>query len=132
MANYKYHSPKDNREYRRLKKPCLVNHKLFDLQKEEQRESYYCSLIVLFVPFTDESTLVQTNATAEEAFHCLMSTHDNCSVYHAKLQKALEAQMAVKNINEAREALSKMEQVPKEDNDPQLLGDTKNCHERDI
>ena len=33
--------------------------------------------------------------------------------------------MAVKKINEAREALGKMEQMPKEDNGPQLLGEAK-------
>ena len=56
-----------------LKKPCLPNHKLFEPQKENQREDYFYSLILLFVPFRDESSLLLENETAEEAFHRLMA-----------------------------------------------------------
>ena len=61
-----------NRSYRKLTKPRLPNHKLFDPQKENEREDYYYSLIVLFVPFRDESTLLLQDETAEEAFNCLL------------------------------------------------------------
>ena len=37
-------------KYTKLKKSRLPNHKLFDPQKENQREDYFYSLILLFVP----------------------------------------------------------------------------------
>ena len=43
VANYSWQSTDDNgkRQYTKLKKPCLPNHKLFDPQKEKQREDYF-------------------------------------------------------------------------------------------
>ena len=92
VANYLWQSTDDNgkRQYTKLKKPCLPNHKLFDPQKENQREDYFYSLILLFVPFRDESSLLLKNETAEEAFHRLMN--EDGSAYHDKLQKILDAQ----------------------------------------
>ena len=57
------------RSYRKLDKPRLPNFKLFDPQKEEQRDSYFYALILLFVPFTNESDLIQDGGTVEEAFN---------------------------------------------------------------
>ena len=57
VANYTANG-KDNsghKTYRELQKPRLVNHYVFDPQKNEHREKYYYSLILLFVPFRDES-----------------------------------------------------------------------------
>ena len=50
------------------------------------------SLLLLFIPFRDEGMLLQENETAEEAFNRLLPLNSTCSVYHAKLQKVLEAQ----------------------------------------
>ena len=57
---------KDNQRVykKKLNTPRLVNHKLFDPEKETQREDYYYSLILLFVPFHDESNLLLENETA--------------------------------------------------------------------
>ena len=69
VANYDWYA-KDrngNRKYSKLNKPRLPNHKLFDPEKEAQREDYYYSLILLFVPFRTESSLLHDNETAEEA-----------------------------------------------------------------
>ncbi len=41
---------------------------LYDPANENQREDYYYSLILLFIPFRDDSLLLE-NETAEEAFH---------------------------------------------------------------
>ena len=82
------------------------------------------SLLLLFVSFRDESSLVLDNETAEVAFHRLMNV--DSSAYHNKLQKILEAQSTVKDINEARQA-DGAEQVSKQDNDPQLIGTAKSC-----
>ena len=127
VANYDYHSKEGKREYKKLTKPRLVNHRIFDPEKEDQRESYYYSLILLFVPFTDENRLLLANETAEEAFNRLMSSHDKCSAHHARLQKMLEAQANIKKINEARQDSGKVEPVVREDDDPQLLGEAKNA-----
>ena len=72
-----------------MKKARLPNHKLFNPQKENQRENYFYSLILFFVPFRDESNLLLENETAEEAFHRLLN--ESSSAYHPKLQKILDA-----------------------------------------
>ena len=96
VANYDWHSKDDsgNRKYTKLTKPRLPNHKLFDPENETQKEDYYYSLIVLFTPFREESSLLLEDETAEEAFLRLAST--DSSAYHAKLQLMLEAQSNVK------------------------------------
>ena len=127
VANYDWQTKDDNgeRKYAVLKKPRLPNHKLFDPQKETQREDYFYSLLLLFVPFRDESSLLLHNETAEVAFHRLMNI--DSSAYHDKLQKILEAQSTVKDINEARQADGEEQRVSKEDNDPQLIGEAKSA-----
>ena len=78
---------------------------------------------MLFVPFRDESSLLLNDETAEEAFKRLMN--ENSSAYHAKLQKILDAQSKIKEINEGRQADGEEKQVNKENNDPQLMGEAK-------
>ena len=70
-----------HKTYRKLQKPRLVNHYVSDPQKNEDREKYYYSLILLFVPFRDESDLLLAGETAEDAFNRLLPTNDNCSAY---------------------------------------------------
>ena len=61
-----------NRKYKNLTKSRLPNHKLFDSQKEYEREDYYYSLILLFVHFRDESDLRLQDQSTEEVFHRLL------------------------------------------------------------
>ena len=56
--------------YRKCSKPFLPDHKLYDPNKETQREDYYYSLLLLFVPFRNESDSVNEGETAEQAFLC--------------------------------------------------------------
>ena len=105
------------------KKTRLLNHRLFDPENENQREDYYYSLILLFTPFREESSLLLENETAEEAFYRLVSS--DSSDYHAKLKRLLEAQSNIKQINEARLASGPEERVNKNDDDPQLMGEAK-------
>ena len=70
----------------------------------QNREDYYYSLILLFVPFRDEGALLRENETAEEAFNCLLPNSDDCSNYHKKLQTMLNAEAKVRKIDEARKA----------------------------
>ena len=111
------------RTYKKLTKPKLPNHKLFDPENENQTENYYYSLVLLFSPFRDESSLLLENETAEAAFHRLMS--NKSSSYHAKLEAMLAAQSNIRQINEARQAEGPEEKVRKDDDDPQWIGDAK-------
>lgn len=72
VANYdSYGTDKDgHHKHIKLTKPRLPNHKLYDPSKEEQREDYYYSLILLFVPFQDESSLL---------LGLVLRTTQNCS-----------------------------------------------------
>ena len=97
IANYDYcgtDSRTGERQYHKLTKPRLPNHRLFDPEKEDQRESYYYSLILL------ESSLLLENETAKEAFQRLLPADSDCSAYHSRLQKILQAQATIKKINE--------------------------------
>ena len=118
VAKYDWQGRDDQgkRKYKRLTKARLANHKLFDPENDNQRDEYY-SLVLLFCPFRDESTLLHENEMPEQAFHRLVSSQS--SNYHAKLQVMLAACSNVKQINEARQADGK------EDDDPQLLGEAK-------
>ena len=53
VANYDYYTKDKNgdRKYPKLKKPRLPNHWLYDPLKEDEKEKYYYSLVLLFVPF---------------------------------------------------------------------------------
>ena len=75
------------RSYRKLDKPHLPNFKLFDPQKEEQRDSYFYALILLFVPFANEDDLIQDGETVKEAFNRHTASNDKCSEYHQKLTR---------------------------------------------
>ena len=104
--------------------PRIPNHKLFDTEKEDEKESYYYSLIFLFVPFRDESSLLLKDETAEQAFHRLLPGNNDCSVHHDKLQRMLNARLHVKDINRARE---NEEKVKPDDENPELFGEAKNA-----
>ena len=89
------------KDYGRLNKPRLPNHKAFNQEKEEQREDYYYySLILLFIPFRDEGDLLLPNESAKDAFHRL--TNESSSTHHKTLQRKLAAQSKINKINETR------------------------------
>ena len=110
VASYDWQGLDDQgrRKYRKLAKPRLPNHKLFDPENESQREDYYYSLVLLLSPFRDENSLLLENERAEAAFHRLVSSKS--SDYHAKLKVSWQL---VKTINEARQAESQEEKVSK-------------------
>ena len=96
------------RQYVRAGKPKIPNHRIYDPNKPDEREAYFYSLLLLFVPFTDESELVGDGQTAEEAFNEHFRDHSSMEHHHESLQKMLQAQAKVRRINEAR----KEEEVP--------------------
>ena len=65
IENYKYigTDEHDNRQYVQLTKSILPNHKLYDREKEDQHDDFYYSMILLFVPFRGEGTLINEDET---------------------------------------------------------------------
>ena len=125
IAQYEFQGIDDQgqRVYEKLGKPKLPNHKIFDPEIESQREDYYYSLVLLFCPFRDESSLILGNETAEQAFHRLRSNQS--SIHHAKLKTMLAAALTVKVINDARQAEKLEEKEAEDDDEPQLLGEAR-------
>ena len=101
-----------NRAYRVLEKPRLPNHRLYDPTKENERESYYYSLLLLFVPFRDEADLIAEHSSAEEAFNKFLALNTDMKCHHEKLAKMLETHKKVTEINNDRE---KFEEVRNDD-----------------
>ena len=95
----------DNGEvkHRKRNKPILPNHKIFDPNKENQREDYYYSLLLLLVPFKEEGNLLQAGETAEKAFSHVTGPNSAVNVHHERLQQILQAQSLVKKIGPTRQ-----------------------------
>ena len=104
-----------NKQYRKLTKPKIVNRKMFDPNKPEQREDYFYTLLLLFVPFTVESELLKEGETAEHAFNQFLETCDSLKDHHESLQRMLEAHSKVKRIDEARKN-EEGDFIPEQDN----------------
>ena len=106
VAEYDWQSKdsRGNRRYWKLAKHRMVNHKIFDPSKESQREDYYYySLLLLFVPFRNETCILGKNKTPEEAFNWFLPDSKSCSRYHSHLQEMIKARKNVGKINEARQ-----------------------------
>ena len=89
------------RQYVRAGKPKLPNHRIYDPNKLDEQEAYFYSLLLLFVPFTDESELVRDGQSAEEAFNEHFRDHSSME-HHESLQKILQSQSKMQRINEVR------------------------------
>ena len=90
------------KQYKKRSKPLLPNHKIFDPNKENQKQDHYYSLLLLFVPFRVESDLVDEDETPEEAFLRVGKSNSGVHLHHTKLQQMLHANTKVKEINDAR------------------------------
>ena len=112
--------------HRRLTKSVLPNHNLYNPNKEYEKESYYYSLLLLFVPFRNESDLFEEGESAEDAFQRHTEHNDALNTHSEKLQIMLSARENVQKINEARQANVQNVLMPdpsEEDNGPQGAGE---------
>ena len=83
--------------YRKPSKTFLPNHRLYDPKKESQREDYYYTLLLLFVPFRKEAELVNKGEAPEQVFsHACSATDSGTYLHNKKLKKILKAQEKVK------------------------------------
>ena len=111
-------------KYRKLNKSVLPNHKLFNPKKEDKKESYFYSLLLLFVPFRNEDELTEEGESAEDAFNRHMEHNDALNIHCDKLQTMLRANENVQKINEARQAEQQQVSEPIEgDEGPQVAGE---------
>jgi ATP-dependent DNA helicase PIF1 len=131
FAEYKKSGVDDdgNPVYSMLTKPILPYHRMFDPSKENERENYFYSLLLLFVPFRNQADLIEEGETAETAFNRHMAENDSLNTHSEKLQRMLKARESVKKIDEARQAQEEdvTDSKPLEDDDedgPQVAGET--------
>ena len=78
-----------NTVYWKLGKPLLSNHKLYNPSKKDEREKFFYSLLLLFVPFRDEGDLIEEGETAESAFEWHMQENEALNTHSEKLQRML-------------------------------------------
>ena len=119
-----------NRKYRKLTKPCLPNHTIYDRSREDQREDYYYCLLLLFVPFRNESNLLGIHHSAEQAFNHFISSSSSMGVHHEKFSKFLKAQTKIREINEHREATEEVCSKKDDEQEPeglQIAGGDERC-----
>ena len=113
--------------YRECTKHILPNRSVYNPAKENERENYYYSLLLLFVPFRNEADLIEEGETAEGAFERHLKQNDKLNTHSEKLQRMLIARERVKQIKEARRAREEdisAEPGPEEDNNgPQVAGE---------
>lgn len=117
-----------NRAYRMLGKPRLPNHRLYDPTKENEQESYYYSLLLLFVPFRDEADLIGKHRSAEQAFNEFLALNADMKCHHEKLLKMLESHNKVAEINKGCEKFDESKNDDK--NEPEgvhVLGEAKSA-----
>ena len=73
-----------NTKYRLLNKPVLPNHKIYNPSREEERESYYYSLLCLFVPFRNKEDLSGNGENAEIAFNRENHAMNTLAILHGR------------------------------------------------
>ena len=108
----------------------LPNHKLYNPNNENERECYFYSLLLLFVPFLNEQNLLQAGESAEQAFQRHMEENVALNTHSEKLLRMLEARNTVQKINEARqteqEAMQQLQPL-EEDERPQVVGEARSA-----
>ena len=94
----------DDQSISEVTKAHLPNHKIFVPSNEHQRGLLIFTLLLLFVPFQDESDLIAESEMADVAFNRHIGGNVDLLEHHENLQALLKAQTAVKIINEVQDA----------------------------
>ena len=71
--------------YRECTKHILPNHRVYNPAKENKRENYYYSQLLVFVRFRNEADLVEEEETAESAFEQHLEQNDELNTHSEKL-----------------------------------------------
>ena len=98
---------------------------MFDPSRENERESYYNSLLLLFMPFRNEDELIEKGESSEGAFNRHMQQNSALNTHSEKLQRMLKAKENVNKLSETRQAAEKnvpMSEPMEEDEGPQVAG----------
>ena len=115
------------RQYRKLHKGVLPNHKMFNSNRENERESYYYSLLLPFVPFHNEGELIEKGESAEDAFNWHIQQNSSMNTHSEKLQRMLKAKENVEKLNEATQAAEEnvptMSEPMEVDEGPEVAGE---------
>ena len=112
--------------YRKLNKSVLPNHRVYNPNKENEKENYFYSLLLLFVSFRNEEDLIKEGESAKDAFDRHMEQNDALNIHSEKFQRMLKANENVQKINEARQAKQENVTVPEpveENEGPQGAGE---------
>ena len=107
-------------KYHRRNKSVLPNHRLYNPNKENKRENHFYSLLLLYVPFRNETDLTEEGESAEDAFNLHMKEKDALNTHSEKLEMMLKAR---EKINEARQAEEEQVPMSEEDECPQVAGE---------
>ena len=116
--------------FRKLSKPHVPNHPVCDPRKPEQVDDYYYSLVLLFVPFRNESDLLLPDETPEQAFNRYNS--EGLLSHHEKLMKMLEAASTRQKITEARKEFDINKDDNSDDNGLEVKGKVKSDYDQII
>ena len=83
IANYEFAGLiKDGQsEYRKLNKPHLPNHRLYDPTKDSEVNEYNYSLLLLFDPFRHENNLLQLSEPPSAVVVLIMLNYRKCSTH---------------------------------------------------
>jgi len=95
---YNGNDSNDQRIYKIIIKPRLPNHRVYDPSKENEKEDYFYSLLLLFHPFRNESDLIAKDQTTEEAINQFIASNSDIQQHHEKLSKILQAQQKLMSI----------------------------------
>ena len=99
---------------------------MFNPSRENERENYYYSLLLFFVPFCNEGELIEKGESAEDAFNRHMKQNSALNTHSEKLQRMLKAKENVEKVNEARQTAEEnvpMSEPMEEDEGPQVAGE---------
>ena len=116
-----------NPVYQEYARSILPNYMVYDRAKENKRENYYYSLLLLYIHYCNKADFIKEGETARSAFERHFQQNDALNMHCETLEWMLMATEHVQQITEARRTRAKhvtTEPHPAEDDDgPQMAGE---------